>query len=53
MFEILNYFNYRCKSYINKNYSENILYNLMNCLFNYINKYKNLKFSDNHNNRYN
>lgn len=47
MFEILNYFNYRCKSYINKNYSENILYNLMNCLFNYINKYKNLKFSDN------
>ena len=46
IFDILNYFNYRCKSYTNKKYSENILYNLMNCLFNYINKYKTLKFSD-------
>ena len=47
VFKICNYFNYRCKSYINKNYNDNILYVLSHCLFNYVNKYKSLDFSDN------
>ena len=47
IFKICNYFNYRCKSYVNKNYNDNILYVLSHSLFNYVNKYKTLDFSDN------
>ena len=47
MFDICNYYNYRCKSYVNKYYNDKILYILINCLFNYINKYKTLNFSNN------
>ena len=47
IFKICNYFNYRCKSYVNKSYNDNILYVLSQCLFNYVNKYKTLDFSDN------
>ena len=47
IFKVCNYFNYRCKSYVNKNYNDSILYVLSHCLFNYVNKYKTLDFSDN------
>lgn len=47
IFKICNYFNYRCKSYVNKSYNDSILYVLSHCLFNYVNKYKILDFSDN------
>lgn len=49
IFKLLNLYNYRCKSYVQKEYNDNILYIIINSLFKYISLDNNCNYNINNN----